>query len=129
MKIIYNNGTVAECPQEEELQVIRHTAAHILAQAVKNLYPQAHFAYGPATEKGFHYAWENLCKGMEDILARNGKTFADVRSVGVSCGGPLDSRRGLVLSPPNLPGWDEMPMPKMIRRNLSPTFPMISVPL
>ena len=55
MKIIYNNGTVAECPQEEELQVIRHTAAHILAQAVKNLYPQAHFAYGPATEKGFHY--------------------------------------------------------------------------
>ena len=55
MKIIYNNGTVAECPQEEELQVIRHSAAHILAQAVKNLYPQAHFAYGPATEKGFHY--------------------------------------------------------------------------
>ena len=55
MKIIYNNGTVAECPQEDELQVIRHSAAHILAQAVKNLYPQAHFAYGPATEKGFHY--------------------------------------------------------------------------
>ncbi len=27
-------------------------------------------------------------------------------AVGVSCGGPLDSRRGLVLSPPNLPGWD-----------------------
>ena len=55
MKIIYNNGTVAECPQEDEMQVIRHSAAHILAQAVKNLYPQAHFAYGPATEKGFHY--------------------------------------------------------------------------
>ena len=49
MKIIYNNGTVAECPAEDELQVIRHSAAHILAQAVKNLYPQAHFAYGPAT--------------------------------------------------------------------------------
>ena len=55
MKIIYNNGTVAECPAEDELQVIRHSAAHILAQAVKNLYPHAHFAYGPATEKGFHY--------------------------------------------------------------------------
>lgn len=55
MKIIYNNGTVAECPEEEELQVIRHTAAHILAQAVKHLYPDAKFAYGPATEKGFHY--------------------------------------------------------------------------
>ena len=55
MKIIYNNGTVAECPQEDELHVIRHSAAHILAQAVKHLYPDAHFAYGPATEKGFHY--------------------------------------------------------------------------
>ena len=55
MKIIYNNGTVGECPEDQELQVLRHTAAHILAQAVKHLYPDAHFAYGPATEKGFHY--------------------------------------------------------------------------
>lgn len=31
-------------------------------------------------------------------------------SVGVSCGGPLDSRRGMVLSPPNLPGWDRVPV-------------------
>lgn len=55
MKIIYNDGHVDECPADDELHVIRHTAAHILAQAVKHLYPQAHFAYGPATEKGFHY--------------------------------------------------------------------------
>ena len=55
MKVIYNDGHQAECPQDEELHIIRHTAAHILAQAVKHLYPDAHFAYGPATEKGFHY--------------------------------------------------------------------------
>ena len=55
MKVIYNDGRVAECPEDEELHVIRHTAAHILAQAVKRLYPDAHFAYGPATEKGFYY--------------------------------------------------------------------------
>jgi glucokinase len=29
---------------------------------------------------------------------------------GVSCGGPLDSDRGIILSPPNLPGWDEVPI-------------------
>lgn len=29
---------------------------------------------------------------------------------GISCGGPLDSRRGIVLSPPNLPGWDSVPI-------------------
>ncbi len=55
MKIIYNDGRVAECPAEEELEVLRHSAAHIMAQAVKRIYPNAHFAYGPATEKGFHY--------------------------------------------------------------------------
>ena len=55
MKVIYNDGHVAECAPEEELHILRHSAAHILAQAVKNLYPQAHFAYGPATETGFYY--------------------------------------------------------------------------
>ena len=55
MKIIDRNGQVAECAPEEELHVLRHSAAHIMAQAIKRLYPDAHFAYGPATEKGFHY--------------------------------------------------------------------------
>ena len=55
MKIIYKDGTVAECPKEEELHVLRHTAAHIMAQAIKRLYPQADFAFGPATENGFYY--------------------------------------------------------------------------
>ena len=55
MKVIYNDGHVGECPKEEELHVIRHSAAHIMAQAVKRLYPQAKFAYGPANDKGFYY--------------------------------------------------------------------------
>ncbi len=55
MKVIYGDGTVDVCPADQELEVIRHTAAHILAQAVKRLYPNAKFAYGPATEKGFYY--------------------------------------------------------------------------
>ncbi len=55
MKIISKDGAVLECPQEDELQVIRHTASHIMAQAIKRLYPDADFGYGPATEKGFYY--------------------------------------------------------------------------
>ena len=56
MKILLNDGTVSECTdKEQELHVIRHTAAHILAQAIKRLYPNAAFAYGPANEKGFYY--------------------------------------------------------------------------
>ena len=55
MKIIYKDGHVDECPQDQELHVIRHTAAHVMAQAIKRLYPQADFAFGPATENGFFY--------------------------------------------------------------------------
>ena len=55
MKIIYKDGVVAEAEESIETEVLRHTAAHILAQAVKRLYPEAHFGYGPATEKGFYY--------------------------------------------------------------------------
>ena len=35
-----------------------------------------------------------------------------VSSIGISCGGPLDSRRGIIMSPPNLPGWDDVPVVK-----------------
>ena len=55
MKALYNDGSVAELPQDEVTHVIRHSAAHIMAQAIKRLYPEADFAYGPATEKGFYY--------------------------------------------------------------------------
>lgn len=55
MKALFNDGHVDEIPKDEELHVIRHSAAHILAQAVKRLYPEADFAYGPATDNGFYY--------------------------------------------------------------------------
>ena len=39
-------------------ETFRHTAAHLMAQAVKNLYPEAKLARGPATETGFYYDFE-----------------------------------------------------------------------
>ena len=55
MKVLYNDGHVDECPADEVTHVVRHSAAHIMAQAVKRLYPEADFAYGPATDNGFYY--------------------------------------------------------------------------
>lgn len=55
MKVIYSSGNVQNAEGAEELQVLRHSAAHLLAQAVKRLYPNAKFGYGPANEKGFYY--------------------------------------------------------------------------
>lgn len=55
MKVLYNDGHVDECPADEVTHVVRHSAAHIMAQAIKRLYPEADFAYGPATDGGFYY--------------------------------------------------------------------------
>ncbi|MDO4436893.1 MAG: threonine--tRNA ligase [Coriobacteriaceae bacterium] len=56
MKALHNDGSVAEVESAEEaLHIIRHSAAHIMAQAIKRLYPEADFAYGPATDNGFYY--------------------------------------------------------------------------
>ena len=44
-------------------------------------------------------------------------------AVGISCGGPLDSKKGLILSPPNLPGWDNVPVTKLLSEALQvPAF-------
>ena len=55
MKVLYNDGHIDECPADEVTHVVRHSAAHIMAQAIKRLYPEADFAYGPATDNGFYY--------------------------------------------------------------------------
>ena len=55
MKVLYNDGHVGECAEGEELDVLRHSASHIMAQAIKRLYPQADFGYGPSTDNGFYY--------------------------------------------------------------------------
>ena len=55
MKGINKDGSIGIFEDAEEEQLLRHTAAHILAQAVKRLYPRAKLAYGPATERGFYY--------------------------------------------------------------------------
>jgi len=34
----------------------------------------------------------------------------NLRGIGISCGGPLDSKKGMIYSPPNLPGWDNVPI-------------------
>ena len=56
MKIMLPDGSVQEA--EDELRAIRHTASHVLAQAVKRLYPDAKLAIGPAIDDGFYYDFD-----------------------------------------------------------------------
>ena len=50
--------------------------------------------------------------GMADAIL-DGKPEA----IGISCGGPLDSEKGVIMSPPNLPGWDNVEIVKQIEEH------------
>ncbi len=60
MKVILQDGSIVECSWDDELgqEAFHHTTAHILAQAVKRLYPTAKCAIGPAIKNGFYYDFE-----------------------------------------------------------------------
>lgn len=49
------------------LQVVRHTASHVLAEAVKRLYPDAKLAIGPSIDTGFYYDFEHEPFSREDL--------------------------------------------------------------
>jgi glucokinase len=58
--------------------------------------------------------------GPEATLARlrelaAGMVEAGTAAVGISCGGPLDTAEGLILSPPNLPGWDRIEIVRIMK--------------
>ena len=72
MKIIDQNGSIVESTFEEELgrHALRHTASHILAQAVKRLYPDTKLAIGPAIADGFYYDFDRDTPFTEDDLSK-----------------------------------------------------------
>lgn len=67
------------------------------------------------SERGWETVVGELVSSAEKLLERNGILSDDVISCGVSCGGPLDSDKGIIMSPPNLPDWDNVPLADIIR--------------
>ena len=60
---------------------------------------------------------ETIARILEEVSAmarRHGLDSTSCNGIGISCGGPLDSRTGVVMSPPNLPGWDNVPIVRMV---------------
>ena len=61
-------------------------------------------------EKGPEYALGLLFDMVREVIDLAGVSAESVSAIGVSCGGPLDTETGVVYSPPNLPGWDALPL-------------------
>ena len=53
-------------------------------------------------------------ESIGELTARHGVKAGELRGIGISCGGPLDSKLGIIKSPPNLCGWDDVPIVKLI---------------
>lgn len=62
------------------------------------------------TDKTVYDMIELLFTTAESLLTTYGLAKQDITGIGISCGGPLSSKMGIVLSPPNLPGWDNIPI-------------------
>jgi len=75
-------------------------------------------AFPTETSKGPQFALDRTFEALEDILRRNQVNISQTAGIGVSCGGPLDSRRGVILSPPNLPGWDAVPIVDLLEEKM-----------
>lgn len=61
------------------------------------------------TQKGKPYeTLESFKNELDAVISRKKLTYSDIDGIGISCGGPLDSSRGIVMSPPNLAGWDNI---------------------
>jgi len=69
-----------------------------------------------ATNKPVYEMIDLLFEKAEDLLAKQGVDKLALEGVGISCGGPLNSKKGLILSPPNLPGWDDIPIVEMAEK-------------
>ena len=61
---------------------------------------------------------ESILSGIEEILKIHGLTSLNTKAIGISCGGPLDSHKGVILSPPNLPGWDNIPIVSIVEKRV-----------
>ncbi len=79
--------------------------------AVCKLQPDGSISGGePFPTRSVNDAIADICARVEAMKPAPGSAF------GISCGGPLDSKTGVVMSPPNLPGWDDIPIVDIIQR-------------
>ena len=62
---------------------------------------------------------DKIIESLQEIIKRNNLSVNDISGIGVSCGGPLDSGKGIIMSPPNLPDWDNIHIVDIIQEHFN----------
>lgn len=83
--------------------------AIVLGDTEGRILSRKQFATNPA--RGFEKMFVEICDGLRSTIE---SAEGSVSAVSVSIGGPLDVLKGVIKSPPNLPGWDNIPLKKML---------------
>lgn len=73
-------------------------------------------AFPTRTERGFQATFDEICARAEDVRRHAVEDALAPNVLSVSIGGPLEIERGRILSPPNLPGWDDIPLRDLLER-------------
>ncbi len=68
-------------------------------------------------ERSPQEALNSLTKIAKEMLKENKIEFDQLEGVGVSCGGPLDTKTGTIFAPPNLPGWVAVPVKQILEES------------
>ncbi|MDD5408817.1 MAG: threonine--tRNA ligase [Candidatus Omnitrophica bacterium] len=87
----YSLGSTCYGKEHDRLETLRHSCAHVLAKAVKELWPETKLAFGPATEDGFYYDFDRkesfteedfklIENKMQDIIKRNERFIKEMVS-------------------------------------------------
>lgn len=71
-------------------------------------------AFSTNVQSGKNYALDHIFKHIDAIIEKYGMKGTDF-AIGISCGGPLDAKNGIILSPPNLMGWDNVHITEILR--------------
>lgn len=67
-------------------------------------------AFKTDVKRGYKAVIDELFSTAENLLLKNGVKKTELIGIGISCGGPLDSKKGTINCPPNLPDWDNVPI-------------------
>ena len=88
--------------------------AVILARVNKGIEILSRTQFPSLAHEGCESMIRRIIDGVNGILEKNSLSPRDIEAIGISCGGPLDSASGCVMSPPNLPGWDNIPLTSLL---------------
>lgn len=86
--------------------------AIVLGDKEFNIYEKIFFE--TKVERGYKAILQEFKDHVHELFKKYDQK--NLQKIGISCGGPLDSRKGIIMSPPNLPGWDNVPVIDIFRK-------------